>query len=59
MTGGAGFIGVNFMHYWMQNYQDAEIVAIDALTHVTVGRDMIFVMPLMLVNQQRTRLRAS
>ncbi|HBO16515.1 MAG: dTDP-glucose 4,6-dehydratase [Candidatus Moranbacteria bacterium GW2011_GWE2_35_2-] len=33
ITGGAGFIGANFIHYWMQNYPNDEIVNLDALTY--------------------------
>jgi dTDP-glucose 4,6-dehydratase len=33
VTGGAGFIGANFVHYWMENYQDDEVVVLDALTY--------------------------
>lgn len=32
VTGGAGFIGSNFIRYWLQN-QDGEIVNFDALTY--------------------------
>jgi len=33
VTGGAGFIGANFVHYWMKNYQEDEVVVLDALTY--------------------------
>lgn len=33
VTGGAGFIGSNFVHYWLANYPDDEIVVLDALTY--------------------------
>ena len=33
VTGGAGFIGVNFVHYWMKNYPDDRVIALDALTY--------------------------
>lgn len=33
VTGGAGFIGSNFIHYWAENHQDDEIINIDALTY--------------------------
>ena len=33
VTGGAGFIGANFVHYWMSKYQSDEIVVLDALTY--------------------------
>ncbi|MEM8560911.1 MAG: dTDP-glucose 4,6-dehydratase [Pseudomonadota bacterium] len=33
VTGAAGFIGANFVRYWMQHYPEDEIVAFDALTY--------------------------
>jgi dTDP-glucose 4,6-dehydratase len=33
VTGGAGFIGVNFVHYTLANRPDVEIVVLDALTY--------------------------
>ncbi len=33
VTGGAGFIGSNFIHYWLKNHPDDEIVNLDALTY--------------------------
>lgn len=33
ITGGAGFIGSNFVHYWQKNYPDDEIVVLDKLTY--------------------------
>lgn len=33
VTGGAGFIGSNFIHYWLKKYPDDEIVNLDALTY--------------------------
>ena len=33
ITGGAGFIGSNFIHYWAKNHPDDEIVNVDALTY--------------------------
>ena len=33
VTGGAGFIGSNFIHYWLQKYPDDKIVNLDALTY--------------------------
>lgn len=33
VTGGAGFIGSNFIHYWVKNYPDDEIVNFDKLTY--------------------------
>ena len=33
VTGGAGFIGANFVHYWQERYPDHRIVVLDALTY--------------------------
>jgi dTDP-glucose 4,6-dehydratase len=33
VTGGAGFIGANFVHYWLNNHPDDEVVVLDALTY--------------------------
>ncbi len=33
VTGGAGFIGSNFIHYWFKKHQNDEIVNIDKLTY--------------------------
>ncbi len=33
VTGAAGFIGSNFVHYWLQQHPDDQIVALDALTY--------------------------
>ena len=33
VTGGAGFIGTNFIHYWLQQYPDTRLVVLDALTY--------------------------
>ena len=33
VTGGAGFIGANFVHYWMDKYQADKVVVLDALTY--------------------------
>ncbi len=33
VTGGAGFIGTNFVHYWLGTYPDTRIVVLDALTY--------------------------
>jgi dTDP-glucose 4,6-dehydratase len=33
VTGGAGFIGSNFIHYWLEHYPDDYIVNFDALTY--------------------------
>lgn len=33
ITGGAGFIGANFVHYWLAQHPDDSIVVLDALTY--------------------------
>jgi dTDP-glucose 4,6-dehydratase len=33
VTGGAGFIGANFVHYWIQQHPDDVVVVLDALTY--------------------------
>jgi dTDP-glucose 4,6-dehydratase len=33
VTGGAGFIGSNFVHYWCDAYPDDRVVVLDALTY--------------------------
>lgn len=33
VTGGCGFIGSNFIHYWLKQYPDDSIVNLDALTY--------------------------
>lgn len=33
VTGGAGFIGANFVHYTVKNHPDYEVIVIDALTY--------------------------
>ena len=33
VTGGSGFIGSNFIHYWLNTYQNDTVVNLDALTY--------------------------
>lgn len=33
ITGGAGFIGSNFIHYWLKNHPEDEVVNLDKLTY--------------------------
>lgn len=33
VTGGAGFIGANFVHYWLRTHPDDAVVVLDALTY--------------------------
>src|SRR5689334_7223727 len=33
VTGGAGFIGSNFVHYWLERHPDDHVVVLDLLTY--------------------------
>jgi len=33
VTGGAGFIGSNFIHYWLKNYPSDQVINFDVLTY--------------------------
>ncbi|MAR90261.1 MAG: dTDP-glucose 4,6-dehydratase [Pseudomonadales bacterium] len=33
VTGGAGFIGSNFLHYWSKHHPDDQLIVLDALTY--------------------------
>ena len=33
VTGGAGFIGSNFIHYWLKTHLQDEIINLDKLTY--------------------------
>ena len=33
VTGGAGFIGANFVHYWLKAHPQQRVVVVDALTY--------------------------
>ena len=33
VTGGAGFIGANFVHHWLSGHGDSRVVVLDALTY--------------------------
>jgi dTDP-glucose 4,6-dehydratase len=33
ITGGAGFIGANFVHYWLKNHPQDKVINLDALTY--------------------------
>jgi dTDP-glucose 4,6-dehydratase len=40
VTGGAGFIGSNFVRYWLENYPDLRVVTLDALTYAGSERNL-------------------
>ncbi|MEM1367266.1 MAG: dTDP-glucose 4,6-dehydratase, partial [Cyanobacteria bacterium P01_H01_bin.15] len=33
ITGGAGFIGANFVHFWRQQFPQDRLIVLDALTY--------------------------
>lgn len=41
VTGGAGFIGANFGHYWCQNYPHDRVVVLDALTYAGNQQNLV------------------
>ena len=51
VTGGAGFIGANFCHYWMTTYPQDQVIVLDALTYAghrehlagLEAKDLVFV----------------
>ena len=40
VSGGAGFIGANFVHHWYQAYPDDRVVVLDALTYAGNRRNL-------------------
>jgi len=40
VTGGAGFIGSNFVHYWLERYPDDQLVVLDLLTYAGVRENV-------------------
>ncbi len=40
VTGGAGFIGVNFVHYWLDRHPEDRLVVLDALTYAGNRRSL-------------------
>src|SRR5262245_37722912 len=40
VTGAAGFIGTNFVHYWTERHPDDDVVALDALTYAGVRENV-------------------
>ncbi len=41
ITGGAGFIGSNFVHYWCKKYPDSRVVVLDKLTYAGNRQNLI------------------
>ena len=41
VTGGAGFIGANFVHYWLKHYPRDRVIALDALTYAGNKENLI------------------
>jgi len=40
VTGAAGFIGSNFVHFWVERYPDDRVLALDALTYAGNRRNL-------------------
>src|SRR5262245_60708114 len=40
VTGGAGFIGTNFVRYWREQHPDDRVIALDALTYAGVRENV-------------------
>lgn len=40
VTGGAGFIGSNFVHHWVKHHPDDRVVVLDALTYAGRARNI-------------------
>ena len=38
VTGGAGFIGSNFVHYVINNHPDIHVTVLDKLTYAGIGK---------------------
>jgi len=43
VTGGAGFIGANFVHYWLGQHPDDQVVVLDALTYAGNSASLVSV----------------
>ncbi len=41
VTGGAGFIGTNFVYYWLNKYPDDNLVVLDALTYAGNRKNLL------------------
>jgi dTDP-glucose 4,6-dehydratase len=40
VTGGAGFIGTNFVYYWLNKYPEDHVVVLDALTYAGIEENL-------------------
>ena len=40
VTGGAGFIGANFVHYWLRTHPADRVIVFDALTYAGNRRSL-------------------
>lgn len=40
VTGGAGFIGTNFVYYWQNKYPEDKIIVLDALTYAGIRENL-------------------
>lgn len=45
ITGGAGFIGANFVHYWLKRHVDDSIIVLDALTYAGRRENLATIKP--------------
>ena len=43
VTGGAGFIGANFVHYWLNKHPQDRVVVLDALTYAGNEQNLVMV----------------
>ncbi len=56
VTGGAGFIGSNFVHYWTSKYPDDSLLVIDALTYAGNIKNIQFLIDQKKINFQRINI---
>ncbi len=40
VTGGAGFIGTNFVYYWLDKYPEDRVIVLDALTYAGIRENL-------------------
>ncbi|PLS17880.1 dTDP-glucose 4,6-dehydratase [Bacillus sp. M6-12] len=58
ITGGAGFIGSNYIHYLLKMYDDIEIINIDSLTYAGDLNNLNNVLKLIKANQKYNFIKA-